>query len=242
MTGKSLSRESLATQLYNSLRASLMDGQYEPGQRLTISGIANEYGTSITPVREAIFRLVSERSLELRAATSVQVPELDIDRLREVQQIRIELEGRAAARVAEIITPSQLKDLKALNARFIETAATDPAAASLLNRDFHFAVLKLADMPILEGLCENMWVLMGPFLRLFHDRMPVRKLSSENHKHFDLLVALEAHDSVASEAAMQEDIRWGEELLDTLEEELRGGASLDAATAGVASGVKQKRS
>ena len=102
--------------------------------------------------------------------------------------------------------------------------------------------LKLADMPILEGLCENMWVLMGPFLRLFHDRMPVRKLSSENHKHFDLLVALEAHDSVASEAAMQEDIRWGEELLDTLEEELRGGASLDAAAAGVASGVKQKRS
>ena len=92
MAGKSLSRESLATQLYNSLRASLMDGQYEPGQRLTISGIANEYGTSITPVREAIFRLVSERSLELRAATSVQVPELDIDRLREVQQIRIELE------------------------------------------------------------------------------------------------------------------------------------------------------
>ncbi len=47
-----------------------MDGQLSPGERLTIAGIAEQFGTSITPVREAIFRLVSERALDMRAATS----------------------------------------------------------------------------------------------------------------------------------------------------------------------------
>ncbi|WP_163268533.1 GntR family transcriptional regulator [Chelativorans alearense] len=220
MVAKPISRASLSTQLYDNLRTSLMDGQYAAGQRLTISGIAEEYGTSITPVREAIFRLVSERALDMRAATSVQVPSMDPKRLREVQKIRIELEGLAAYRAAEVITERQLADLKAINAKFIKAAAKDPAQASILNRDFHFAVLKVADMPILEGICENMWVLMGPFLRMFHDRTPVRQLSSENHKHFDLLAALEARNPEDSRHAMQEDIKWGEELVRALEAEL----------------------
>lgn len=219
MAGKTVTRENLSTQLYNNLRTSLMDGQYAPGQRLTISGIAEEFGTSITPVREAIFRLVSERALEVRAATSVQVPDLSPQSLREVQRIRVELEGLAAYRAAELATKSDITALKAINAKFIKAAATSPAQASLLNRDFHFAILKLAQMPILEGICENMWALMGPFLRTFHDRMPGRQLSSENHKHYDLLAALEAGDAERSRAAMQDDIRWGEEMVRMLETE-----------------------
>ena len=51
---KKIVRQSLSEQLYESLRLALMNGQYEPGHRLTIAGLAEEYGTSITPVREAI--------------------------------------------------------------------------------------------------------------------------------------------------------------------------------------------
>ncbi|MCM2457850.1 GntR family transcriptional regulator [Rhizobium sp. CG4] len=219
MAQKPISRENLSTQLYGNLRNALMDGQYAPGQRLTISGVAEEYGTSITPVREAIFRLVSERALEMRAATSVQVPDLSPQSLREVQRIRVELEGVAAARAAELATKADIKALKAINAEFIKAAATSPERASVLNRDFHFAILRLAQLPILESICENMWVLMGPFLRTFHDRMPVRQLSGDNHKHYDLIAALEAGDAQASRAAMQEDILWGEEMVRTLEAE-----------------------
>lgn len=225
MVGKPISRENLSTQLYNNLRTSLMDGQYAPGQRLTISGIAEEYGTSITPVREAIFRLVSERALEMRAATSVQVPDLSPSSLREVQRIRLELEGLAAYRAAELITKDELAALKTINKDFIKAAGNDPEKASLLNRDFHFAILRLAQMPILEGICENMWVLMGPFLRTFHDRMPVRQLSSDNHKHYDLIAALEAGDPERSRLSMQEDIRWGEEVVRALESERRAAGN-----------------
>jgi hypothetical protein len=46
-------------------------------------------------------------------------------------------------------------------------------------------ILKLfADMPYVEAICENMWTLMGPFLRTFHEEVPVRRLTADNHLHF----------------------------------------------------------
>lgn len=218
MAGK-LVHENLSAQLYSSLRQALMNGQFEPGHRLTIAGLAQEYGTSITPVREAIFRLVSERALEMRAATSVQVPRLSTARLLEVQAIRQELEGRAAWEAAGRITREELGDLRALHDRFIEAASRDPAEASLLNRDFHFAVVRLSGMPLLEGICENMWTLIGPFLRTFHLRMPVREIASDQHKHHELLAALAAGDRERSRRAMQEDIAWAEGLIHRIGDE-----------------------
>lgn len=210
---KKIVRQSLSEQLYQSLRLALMNGQYEPGHRLTIAGLAEEYGTSITPVREAIFRLVSERALEMRAATSVQVPRFETRQLMEIQAIRVELEGRAAFEAAQRVSASDLATLREIHDRFIAAAARDPAEASLLNRDFHFAVLKLSGMPILEGVCETMWTLIGPFLLLFHQRMPVREISGDEHKHHELLDALAAGDSARSRKAMQDDIVWAEELI-----------------------------
>lgn len=225
MRMKPVAKENLSAQLYTQLRSALMEGLFSPGERLTISGIAEEFGTSITPVREAIFRLVSERALEMRAATSVNVPPLDPAKLREVQRIRIELEGSAAARAAEIITPAEIGKLAVLQEAFIKAARNDPRKASLLNRDFHFAVLQIARLPILEGIVENMWVLMGPFLRLFHDQTPKRELSESEHRHYDVLAALRTRDPAAARRAMQEDIRWGEHLIAKLEAEMEGAAT-----------------
>lgn len=215
---KPLNRENLSTQLYADLRAALMDGRYAPGQRLTIAGLAEQYGTSITPVREALLRLVSEGALEMRAATSIRVPVLKPESLREIQKVRVELEGLAAHVVAGRITPEQLRELNDIHNAFIGAAANDAAQASLLNRDFHFAILRMTRMPILFGICENMWVLMGPFLRLFHDKMPVRQLSAGEHKHRELLDALAAGDPEASRSALQDDIRWGEEMIRALDQ------------------------
>lgn len=214
-----VSKENLSARIYAQMRGALMDGQFEPGERLTISSLAEQFGTSITPVREAIFRLVSERALEMRAATAVHVPRLDAARLREVQLIRVELEGAAAERAAQIITEKQLAELTAIHERFLAAAAVDPAEASLCNRDFHFALLRVAGLPILEGIVENAWVLMGPFLRMFHVHIPKRQLSADEHLHHEVLEALRRRDAKGARAAIQDDIRWGNVLIDALEQQ-----------------------
>src|SRR5690606_7854615 len=119
-------RENLSAQLYGSLRSALMDGQYAPGERLTIASIAGDYGTSITPVREAIFRLVTERALEMRASTSIRVPVLNPARLREIQKIRRELEGLAAYTVAGRITETELLELNSIQVDFMRSVTKDP--------------------------------------------------------------------------------------------------------------------
>lgn len=226
---KPLSRANLSSQLYEDLRQGLMDGHFKPGQRLTIAALAERYGTSITPVREAIFRLASERALELRAATSIVVPKLTPQDLREIVSIRVELEGIAAHRAAEIVTPQQLEGFEALNDSFTRAAAKDPELASRINRDFHFRILKLAGMPYIEAICESMWALMGPFLRTFHEEIPVRQLTGRSHKHFDFIDALKARDPMAAKHAMQEDVRWSYVLVTAQEK-----AARQAEEAGVA--------
>lgn len=95
----------------------------------------------------------------------------------------------------------------------------------MLNRDFHFRLLKIARLPILEGIVENMWVLMGPFLRLFHDRTPKRQLSEGEHRHHEVLNALRHRDPSAARHAMAEDIRWGEHLIAQLEADAERGSA-----------------
>jgi DNA-binding GntR family transcriptional regulator len=62
---KTIEKENLSSRVYSEIRNALMNGQYEPGERLRISALAEQLGVSITPVREAIFRLVSEQGLEM---------------------------------------------------------------------------------------------------------------------------------------------------------------------------------
>lgn len=209
-------KENLSSKVYLQLRTALMNGQFQPGERLTMATLAAQFGTSATPVRETIFRLVSEHALEMRAATAVHVPRLDVARLREVQLIRVELEGAAAAQAARLITDEQLENLTSIHERFLKAAARSSAEASVRNRDFHFALLRIAQLPILESIVENAWVLMGPFLREFHVRIPKRHMTGADHKHHQILSALKDRNPDAAKAAIQEDIRWGNVLIDNL--------------------------
>lgn len=224
MPPKPLVKENLSEQIYRSLRLSLMDGEYRPGERLTISSVAEQYGTSITPVREAIFRLASEQALEVKAATSVIVPHLTSRNLREIVAIRRDLEGMAAFRVGQIATPAMIEELDEQNATFIRAAASNAREAAQANRDFHFLILRFAEMPYVEAICENMWTLMGPFLRMFHEEMPVRRLTADNHLHFRFIAALKTGDPQGARQAMQDDISWSDEVITRHEEYGKGAA------------------
>lgn len=212
-----LNRGNLSEQVYVTIRASLMDGRYTPGERLTIASLAAQLGVSITPVREAIFRLVSERALEMRAATSIRVRRLTAAELREIQIIRHHLEGEAAAQAAAKISAKTLGRLEKLQAEFTRAAASDPVKASALNREFHFVLAEAAQMPMLLATIESMWAQMGPLIHLYHLNTPPRVLVSGDHGHNALLRALRERDAAAARAAIQADIGVGTVMVDWLE-------------------------
>lgn len=207
-TGR-ISRANLSQQIYVSIREDLINGRYEPGRRLRITELSDEIGVSMTPVREAIFRLVSGGALVMQAATSVHVRMLKVDELNQIRLMRSLLEGEAAFHAAKRIGSDRLARLECLQEDFAAAAGDDPVKASTLNREFHFSLVEASDMPLFVDAVENLWTLIGPLLRLFHENVPTRILTSNSHKHYDVLAALREGNGDQARRAIQADIAWG---------------------------------
>ena len=67
--------------VYRSLRNQIMFGQLDPGQALTLRGIGDSFGVSMTPARETVQRLVAEGALSMSGSGRVSTPELSNERI-----------------------------------------------------------------------------------------------------------------------------------------------------------------
>ena len=84
-----IDKNSLAhDRVYKGLRLKIMYGQIQPGQSLTLRGIGESYGVSMTPSREAVRRLVAEGALAMTASGRVFTPELTNERIEELGAMR----------------------------------------------------------------------------------------------------------------------------------------------------------
>lgn len=198
--------ESLAGKVYRRLRAALMSGRLSPGQKLVHRLLAQEMQVSPTPVREALLRLVSEGGLDLDARGIAWVPRLAPERYNEIMELRVELEGRAAARAAELATPEDIAALRAIHARVAEGRLRNDARMVLTENElFHFHTIALARMPVLQRMVESLWVQAGPTINLLFT-VP-RPVAPQDHPHVALLAALAARDPAAARAAVERDLR-----------------------------------
>src|SRR5690242_3880527 len=107
---------SLRSQVYDSLREALTAGRFTPGQKLSFRYIAGTLGVSLTPVREAIRRLVAEGAFEMWPNRSVRVPLMTRDRVLELRDIRIAVEGLATEKAAAHVTREQAAHLRRIAA------------------------------------------------------------------------------------------------------------------------------
>lgn len=114
----------LVNRVYGRIRAALTDGEFSPGERLRTKDLSVQLGTSVTLVREAIFKLVSERALEMRAATAIHVPTRDPDDLRQIQLMRMALEGAAAERACVMMTTEDVYRLSKMARRRVVGSPT----------------------------------------------------------------------------------------------------------------------
>jgi len=198
--------ETLAERVYAQLRAALVGGRLVPGQKLVHRQLALELGVSPTPVREALLRLVSDGALDLDARGIAWVPRLHPDRYAEIMELRVMLEGSAAAEAARVAGKADIAALAAIHARVMAARRNGDGAMLLAeNERFHFGVIDIARMPVLRRIVESLWMQAGPTISLLTG-LP-RPLSPAGHPHDDLLRALAAQDAGAARAAVERDLR-----------------------------------
>lgn len=110
-------------------------GVYRPGDRLVESELAERFGVSRTPIREALQRLETQRLLT-RDGRSLIVASLDHNQLAELYVVRSELEGLAARLAAQHAGPEEIKVLGDM-VHDDHALVGDPSAMSRANRRFH---------------------------------------------------------------------------------------------------------
>ncbi len=204
-------RDTMQARVHDRLVSMILDGEIEPGQTVTITALAEAFGVSAMPVREALHRLSAAGALDNIAGRSVGIPPLSVERLLDLKRVRIEVEGLAAEWSAGNATSAMLARLDALIARMARFAADDEAKSFLpANREFHFTVYAASGSAALLSMIENLWLRIGPYLSLLRGSGNWR---FANRQHQALRAALGRGDGPAARAAVRADIEEAANLL-----------------------------
>jgi len=185
------------------LREALASGKYENGQWLRAQDLADEFGLSLTPVREALTELASEGLIDLIPFRGARVSEIPTVDLSEVYAARALLEAAATSLAAARITPKALAQVRALHDEFVNAVKTGKRdELRELNDRFHFAIYQAADAPLISQLIKMVWT-RAPrdTFRLLPER-PERSLKA----HGDIVEALGRRDPRDAERAMRDHI------------------------------------
>ncbi len=196
------------------LEREIVTGEIRSGQRLEEKEIAERFGVSRTPVREALMMLEAIKLVERRPNQGVVVRGVTMRRLVQMLEALTELEalaGRLAARRAQ---PEALAELsKALEGFHAAAASGDPDAAYDANIRFHRAIYNAGANDELLRFTEEVGLRMEPFLRAQHHRPGwIEKVAAEHDAIHAAILAgeqdkahklLSAHVDIDTDLLMQ---------------------------------------
>jgi DNA-binding GntR family transcriptional regulator len=212
---KKISRENITLRVYEEIKKDLMTGFFKPGERLSIRGLAKQLGTSSTPVREAVVRLVSYGALKMKPSRSITVPILSRDQYIENRNLRTVIEGLALRTATQKINKIQINKMKNINSQ-LNVAMEEKRYDKILefNHMFHIELCKASGLPTLLIIAEILWLQIGPLLNYMFPRSPDLTKNSWSIYHPQIVKALENRDSDKAVKALEDDlVRGGQPIL-----------------------------
>ncbi|MEL6959793.1 MAG: GntR family transcriptional regulator [Pseudomonadota bacterium] len=197
--------------VYRALRSRIMHGEIHPGEALTLRGIAKEYDVSMTPVREAMRRLVAEGALFLSSSGRVSTPELSNERIEELASIRALLEPELAARALPRAHLALIDRLDEINNRIGAVIARQDAPGYIrTNLEFHRTLYLRAQAPAMLAMAETVWLQLGPTMSKLYGRL---RRTETPRAHKLILAALKAGDEASLKLAVRSDATQGLRML-----------------------------
>jgi DNA-binding GntR family transcriptional regulator len=194
-------RLSLRERVAVSLRGALVSGRMIPGVTYSVPALAEQFGVSATPVREAMLDLVNEGIVAPVPNKGYRVVELSDAELDQISELRRLLEVPTVGDLAGALSPSAVKHLRTLARRVRESALdADVVAYVEADRELHLALLGESGNPRLVDLVGR----LRDQSRLYG----LEQLAAEGvlvqsaDEHLTLIEALESGDRRAAEKVM----------------------------------------
>ncbi len=203
--GKEEGRTAVHELVYHEIRQSLMVGTFAPGQKVSLRNLAEQVGTSLTPVRGAVNRLIAEGAFEIMPNRWVVIPSMTNEKFEEIIHWRVQLETAAIKKACENITSEIIDQIEAINEQMIKVAEVGVDRKELLskNYDFHFTIYRQSDSKILIPMIESLWLQCGPFT--YYSLSSPRDLWNAKY-HLKMIEALRKKDPDMAAKALKNDI------------------------------------
>ena len=200
MSAITLTPKALYEEVAEQLRQRIFRRELEPGSWIDELKIAEEFGISRTPLREALKVLASEGLVTMKVRRGAYVTEMSEKDLRDVYHLLSLLESDAAGVVAERATPEQQQTLRDLHAE-LESAAGNREAFFSVNERFHMALLDMADNRWRSQMVADLRKVMK--LNRHNSLFKQGRIEDSLNEHRAILDAMLARDAEGTRRAMQ---------------------------------------
>ena len=176
------------------LRSQIASGTLQPDDRIRQEQLADEIGSSVVPVREALKTLEAEGQVRYIPHRGYHVARLSLEELIETYQLRRLLEDEAVRVGIEQLTEDDFSVLD-LAIEDMETASSeiDIATMTAANLRFHFTIFDAAAMPRLSHFIRLLWQSTDPYRALYYADDGHRARANDEHRR--IVVALHARDT-----------------------------------------------
>lgn len=208
MTSASIRRQTLADQVFDRAVEAIVSGEIEAGGPISEIEIADRFGVSRGPAREAIFRLESKGLVTRTAHLGARVVALKLDDLRSLYEMREALECKAtrlaATRMSDVVLVRMAHILER-DAQNAEVASGKSYYQLGTDDDFHVQIIRASgNIRIERALCDELYDVLR--LYRFRSSSTSGRASVAWDEHQAILEALKARDPDAAEQAMRHHI------------------------------------
>nr|WP_320114624.1 GntR family transcriptional regulator [uncultured Desulfuromonas sp.] len=204
--------QTLREKILENIRDAILKGTLKAGERVSEPDLAERYGISRTPIREAFRQLESEGYLTVvprKGAVVTALTERDVEEFYSIKSI---LEGYAARLAAEKLTDKDIDRLKTINTRLAKLAsAGDVKTFFRVHNEFHEQFIRASGN---EKLLELIQQLLKKFdrLRIASLSLPGRmEISVQEHEK--IIDAFESHDGDTADRLVRKNAAYGGQVL-----------------------------
>jgi DNA-binding GntR family transcriptional regulator len=206
MAAVSLTPRALYEEVAELLRQRIFSRELAPGSWIDELKLAEEYGISRTPLREALKVLATEGLVTMKVRRGAYVTEVSERDLADVYHLLALLESDAAGVVATQATPSQLKELQGLHEE-LEKAAGNRERFFEINEAFHMRLLEIANNRWRDQMVADLRKVMK--LNRHNSLLKSGRIEESLAEHRAIMQALTARDAEATAQRMREHFRNG---------------------------------
>ena len=188
-----------------SLREEILSGQFAPGTRIRQEDIAEQFGASRSPVREALRMLDADGLVTLVANTGAWIAQLSLTECEEMYQIRERVEPLLLNTSMPNLTEESLERL-AILAQEME-ANRDVETFLRLDREFHLLSYSGASTALLGDMVQRLWNTTQHYRRAYTRLLATNGFKTAHYEHHLLLAAITRGDAEDAERILYGHIR-----------------------------------